>query len=70
MSEEEIKGLLQKNIDISEKIFQEVEKQRKIRKWTLIIGIIFIVLPLILALVSIPWIIGNYESYYGDILGQ
>lgn len=68
MSEEEIKTLLNKNIAISEQIFQSLEKQRKIRMWTLIIGVAVIVLPMIAALFVVPWAIGNLEFYYDDLL--
>lgn len=68
MSEEEIKQLLNKNIELSERIYQSLEKQRKIRRWTLIIGLVVIVLPLIIAIISIPWILSTMESYYGGLL--
>ena len=68
MSEDEIKLLLNKNIEISEKIFQSLEKQRKIRMWTLIIGIAVIILPMIAAIFMVPWFMCTMDSYYGDLL--
>lgn len=68
MSEEELKSLLNKNIAISEQIFQSLEKQRKIRMWTLIIGIAVIVLPMIVAVFMVPWFMDTMDSYYGDLL--
>lgn len=69
MSEEEIKQLLNKNIQLTEKIYESLERQRKIRLWTLILGIVVIVLPLIAAAFAIPWMLNTVESYYGDTLG-
>ncbi|XOU93965.1 MAG: hypothetical protein ACNFW9_03905 [Candidatus Kerfeldbacteria bacterium] len=68
MSEEELKALLNKNIVISEQIFQSLEKQRKIRMWTLIIGIAVIILPMIAAVFMVPWFMNTMDSYYGDLL--
>jgi len=68
MSEEEIKKLLVRNIELSEKIHQSVEKQRKYRLWSLVITIVFFGIPLIIALVAIPWIISTIQSYYGSIV--
>lgn len=68
MSEEEIKQLLNKNIQLTEKVYESLERQRKIRLWTLILGIVVIVLPLIAAAFAIPWMLNTVESYYGDTL--
>jgi len=68
MSEEEIKELLNKNIQLSEKILESLERQRKIRMWTLIIGIAIVVVPLIASIFNIPWALGNLGDYYGDLL--
>ncbi len=68
MSEEELKQLLNKNIELSEKIWISLEKQRKIRLWTLIIGIAVIVLPLIAAAVAFPWMVKTIQDYYGATL--
>jgi len=68
MSEEEIKELLNKNIQLSEKILESLERQRKIRMWTLIIGIGIIVVPLIASFFIIPWALGNLGDYYGNLL--
>jgi hypothetical protein len=68
MSEEEIKQLLNRNIELSEKIWQSLEKQRKIRLWTLIVGIAVIVLPLIVAAIAFPWMMSTIQNYYGATL--
>lgn len=68
MSEEEIKKLLARNIELSEGIYQSVEKQRKYRLWSLIITIVFFVIPLIIALVAIPWMISTIQSYYSGVI--
>lgn len=68
MSEEEIKQLLNRNIELSEKIWQSLEKQRKIRLWTLIIGIAVIVIPLIITAIAFPWMMHTIQNYYGSML--
>ncbi|MFA5051506.1 MAG: hypothetical protein WC544_00405 [Patescibacteria group bacterium] len=68
MPDEEIKQLLLKNIELSEKIWLSLERQRKIRLWTLIIGIAVIVLPLIVAAISFPWMMRTIQDYYGATL--
>ena len=67
MSEEEIKLLLKQNIELSQMIYADLEKQRKIRKWTLIISIVVVVIPLIASIFIIPWAFGNINSYYGEV---
>lgn len=67
MSEDEIKLLLKQNIELSQMIYADLEKQRKIRKWTLIISIVVIVLPLIASIFIIPWAFGNISDYYGEV---
>ncbi len=39
-----------------------VEKTRKYFLWTMIITVVTIVLPLIAAVVLIPWMLGSYMS--------
>ncbi|MFA6552825.1 MAG: hypothetical protein WCT27_00115 [Patescibacteria group bacterium] len=68
MSEEEIKQLLQKNIELSEKMWLSLEKQRKIRLWTLIIGIAVIVIPLIISALAFPWMVQTIQNSYGAAL--
>lgn len=68
MPEEEIKALLQRNIELSEKICAEMEKQKKIRLWTLIISIAVIVLPLVAAVIMLPWMVSTIQKYYGGAL--
>ncbi len=68
MADEELKILIQKNIELSEKILVSLEKQRQIRRWTLIITLIVVVLPLIITLISLPWMIQTIQSYYGELL--
>lgn len=68
MPDEELKQLLRTNIELSEKIWAALERQRKIRLWTLIIGIAVIVIPLIVAAVSLPWMVHTIQDYYGATL--
>jgi len=68
MPEEEIKKLLEQNLELSRKIYQTVEKQRQYRKWSVIISIIVIIIPLIAAAIALPWIISTLQSYYGGAL--
>jgi len=68
MSEQELTQLIQRNIQLSEQILAAMEKQRKIRMWTLIIGIALIVIPLIASIFILPWALGNLGDYYGNIL--
>ncbi len=53
-----------------EEIRASLEKQRRIRIWSLVIGIIIIVLPLLAGIIAIPWMMQTVESYYGGILGM
>ncbi len=43
-------------------IYISVEKTRKYFLWTMIITVVTIVLPLIAAVVLIPWMLGSYMS--------
>ncbi|MDP2684661.1 MAG: hypothetical protein Q8P20_06505 [bacterium] len=67
MSEEEIKDLLKQNLQLTRAIYESMEKQRKIRKWTLIISIAVIVIPLIASIFIIPWAFGNISDYYQEV---
>ncbi|MFA5134338.1 MAG: hypothetical protein WC505_00955 [Patescibacteria group bacterium] len=68
MSEEELKQLLNTNIELTRSVYESLERQRKVRLWTLILGIAVIVLPLIAAAFAVPWMISTIESYYGGAL--
>lgn len=68
MPDEELKELLQKNIALSEKIWLSLERQRKIRLWTLIIGVAVIVVPLVIAALALPWMMHTIQNYYGATL--
>lgn len=68
MPEEEIKKLLEQNLELSRKIYQSIEKQRQYRKWSIIITIVVVIIPLIVAAIALPWVISNVQSYYGGVL--
>lgn len=68
MADEELKKLLLQNIELSEKIYRELEKQRKLRRLSLIIGLIVIVLPIIIAIIAFPWMMKTVQGYYGGML--
>ncbi|MDA2936152.1 hypothetical protein MYX06_02960 [Patescibacteria group bacterium AH-259-L05] len=63
--EQEILKKVEENAKNLEKIYASVEKTRKYFRWTLIITIAVIVLPLIASVFVIPWLIGNITSLYG-----
>lgn len=49
-------------------IYKSIEKMRKYFLWTLYVTIATIVLPLIAAVVMIPWILKVMTSAYGGLL--
>jgi len=68
MSEEEIKKLLKQNLELSRLIYESIEKQRVYKKWTVIITIVVVVLPLIAIIIALPWLMSTFQSYYGGVL--
>ncbi|MFH0805018.1 MAG: hypothetical protein V1916_02370 [Patescibacteria group bacterium] len=63
--EVELRDLLRKNLVLTEKIFTSMERQRKLRVWVVVLSIVVIVVPLIAAAVSLPWMMKTVQSYYG-----
>lgn len=67
-NENEIKDLLTQNLELSQKIYRSAERSRKYFLWSLIIGLAMIIIPLALALIFLPSIIGNYLKAYQGLL--
>lgn len=68
MPDEELKMLVKQNLELTQKIFASLERQRRIRFWTLMFGIAVIVIPLIVMAAMLPWIFKTFSSYYGGFI--
>ena len=68
MADDELKQLLSENKALMQKILVEMERQRRMRRWSMIITLVLVVLPLIIAAAALPWMIKTIESYYGGAL--
>lgn len=66
--DEETKKRLDAQDELLLKIYSSVEKTRIYFKWTLIISVACIVLPLLGMVFIVPTIIGNYMSAFQGLL--
>ncbi len=66
MNEDLIKKIEDQQIKIDQ-IYKSVEKTRKYFKWTMIITIVIIVLPLLASIFIIPSFISSYTSALNDL---
>lgn len=48
-------------------IYVSVEKTRNYFKWTLIISVVMIVLPILLSLILVPILMNTVSSMYGEL---
>lgn len=64
MQEEEIKKRLDRQDELLEKIYKSTERTRKYFLWTMIISIVFFILPLIGLLFVIPQFLNIYLSNF------
>lgn len=69
MIENDIMELLKKNEEKLEKIYISSEKTRKYFFWTMVLTVVFLVLPLIGLLFAVPSFISTYSSI-GSIGGM
>jgi hypothetical protein len=60
--ENEILAIVKKNEEKIEKIYISTEKTRKYIFWTMMITVIFLVLPIIGLVVAIPAFMSSYSS--------
>jgi TRAP-type mannitol/chloroaromatic compound transport system permease small subunit len=58
----EIKKMLEDQQVKIDSMYQAIEKIRKYMLWSLIGSIVFFVLPLIVAVISIPFVLNKYIS--------
>ncbi len=63
--ENEILERVKQNEEKLEQIFASVEKTRKYIFWTMVITVVFLVLPLIGIIVAIPSFMSTYSSLSG-----
>lgn len=62
MNIEEIEKRLAEQRILIEKIYDSVEKTRKYFMWSLIITVFFLVVPLVIAVIAVPFLLTSISS--------
>lgn len=72
-SEENIRSLVEKNLELTEKILELTEKLDRYRKWQQFFGILkilMIVIPIILGIIYLPALLEKALEPYRDLLNM